>query len=62
MEKQTINVQGHSFELVMTSESEGYYTVDRRYDLYFKNERIATNLGSIKSCYNEAFEYTKRLQ
>lgn len=58
----TIEVQGYSFEMIMIYEMDGYFTTDRRYELFYKGKKIAENVGSIKSCYNEAYSYVLRLQ
>ncbi len=59
--KKTIETQGHSFEMVMTRELDGYFTTSRWYDLYYKGKKIADDVPSIKSCYNEAYDYVQKL-
>ncbi len=59
--KKTIEAQGHLFEMVMVREIDGYFTTSRWYDLYYKDVKIVENVSSIKSCYNEAYDYVQKL-
>ena len=59
---ETISVSGQEFKMIMTSETDGYYLVSRTYDLYFKEQLIAKDVGSIKSCYNLAADYVQSMK
>lgn len=59
MSEQMINIDNHSFKIVLTSETEGYSFTHCTYDLFFKQKRIAKDISSITSCYNVAWEYIK---
>lgn len=60
MEK-IINCNGYDFKMIMTKEEEGYFSTDRVYDLFYKDNLIAKDLKSIKSCYNEAYNWLERI-
>lgn len=62
MSVKIINVKGYDFKMVMTSETDGYFLTHRTYDLYFGSELIAKNVHSIKQCYNEAWDYSEKLE
>jgi len=60
--KKTIIVNGHLFEMKLVDEVDTYFGNGKIYDLFYGNKKIAKRVASVKSCYNEAYLYSLKMQ